>query len=72
MRFEITYLHAEGHQPTHTVDAAEIRVLVARAAQDGVRVRVRPSAAAQALRHGHTGSASDDAAPGETEPRHGR
>ncbi|WP_406391232.1 hypothetical protein OG806_07380 [Streptomyces sp. NBC_00882] len=43
MRFEITFLHADGDHAAHTADVAEVGALVAWAGQTGVRVRIRPS-----------------------------
>ncbi len=43
MRFEITFLHADGDHAAHTANVAEAGALVAWAGQTGVRVRIRPA-----------------------------
>ncbi|WP_326728225.1 hypothetical protein [Streptomyces phaeochromogenes] len=59
MRFEITFLHADGDGTAHTADAAEIGALVAWAGRTGVRLRIRPSPAAAGGGSGATGSVAE-------------
>ena len=54
MRFEITFLHADGDHVAHTADAAEIGRLVAWAGRTGVRLRIRPGPVAPGGGNGAT------------------
>lgn len=58
MRFEITFLHADGDHTAHTADAAEISALVAWAGGTGVRLRIRPCPSAADGGDGATGPAA--------------
>lgn len=60
MRFEITFLHADGDHVAHTADAAEISALLAEAGRTGVRLRIRPCPAAAGGQDGATGPTADE------------
>ncbi|MDW8804744.1 hypothetical protein P1P68_08080 [Streptomyces scabiei] len=59
MRFEITFLHADGDHTAHTADAAEISALVAWAGRTGVRLHIRPCPAAAGGGDGATGPTAE-------------